>query len=104
MRIQTVYSNFYEIDFLTDIANAKRVDTWFLDIIRGAAFFKPLRLVYNVDNQSKIIIEHGMIALDAWEFIQNLIDKEDPQLNFPNDEIDIFIDLKNKHITVNITG
>lgn len=104
MRLQTVHSNFHAIDFFTDISNAKRVDSWFLDIIRGAAFFKPLRLVYNVDGQSKKLIEHGVISSDAEEFVQNLIKTEDVRLNFPNDEIDIFIDLENKFLTVNIVN
>lgn len=102
MRLQTVHSNFHAIDFFTDMANAKRVDSWFLDIIRGAAFFKPLRLVYNVDGQSIKLIEHGVISSDAEEFVQDLIKAEDVRLNFPNDEIDVFIDLENKFLTVNI--
>lgn len=102
MRLQTVHSNFHAIGFFTDMANTKRVDSWFLDIIRGAAFFKPLRLVYNVDGQSKKLIEHGVISSDAEEFVQGLIKAEDIRLNFPNDEIDVFIDLENKFLTVNI--
>lgn len=69
---------------------------------QGRCFFKPLRLVYNVDGQSIKLIEHGVISSDAEEFVQDLIKAEDVRLNFPNDEIDVFIDLENKFLTVNI--
>ena len=98
MNLRTVNSNKYPMEFLQDLADAKRVDVWLSNIFRGATHYNPLKLVLNL-NDSR---EHSMFNPEANDYINKLLEKNDVRMNFPNDEIDIFIDMEKKFITISI--
>ena len=43
-----------------------------------------------------------MFNPEANDYINKLLEKNDVRMNFPNDEIDIFIDMEKKFITISI--
>ena len=90
------------MDFLQDLADAKRVDVWLSNIFRGATHYNPLKLVLNLNDSREVLIEHSMFNPEANDYINKLLEKNDVRMNFPNDEIDIFIDMEKKFITISI--
>ena len=93
MNLRTVNSNNYPMEFLQDLADAKRVDVWLSNIFRGATHYNPLKLVLNLNDSREVLIEHSMFNPEANDYVR---------MNFPNDEIDIFIDMEKKFITISI--
>lgn len=102
MNLQTVNSNNYPTDFLQDLADAKRIDVWLSNILRGIAHFKPLKLVFNLDNNREVLIEHSMFRSDANEYVDQLLKNNDVRLNLPNDEIDIFINMDKRDVSITV--
>ena len=102
MNLRTVNSNNYPMEFLQDLADAKRVDVWLSNIFRGATHYNPLKLVLNLNDSREVLIEHSMFNPEANDYINKLLEKNDVRMNFPNDEIDIFIDMEKKFITISI--
>lgn len=102
MNLRTVNSNNYPMEFLQDLADAKRVDVWLSNIFRGATHYNPLKLVLNLNDSREVLIKHSMFNPEANDYINKLLEKNDVRMNFPNDEIDIFIDMEKKFITISI--
>ena len=102
MNLRTVNSNNHPMEFLQDLADAKRVDVWLSNIFRGATHYSPLKLVLNLNDSREVLIEHSMFNPEANDYINKLLEKNDVRMNFPNDEIDIFIDMEKKFITISI--
>ena len=102
MNLRTVNSNNYPMDFLQDLVEAKRIDVWLSNILRGATHYNPLKLVLNLNKSREVLIEHSMFNPEANDYINKLLEKNDVRMNLPNDEIDIFIDMEKRFITINI--
>lgn len=102
MNLRTVNSNNYPMEFLQDLADAKRVDVWLSNILRGATHYSPLKLVLNLNNSREVLIEHSMFKPEANDYVNNLLKKNDVRMILPNDEIDIFIDMEKRFITISI--
>ena len=100
MNLRTVNSNNYPTEFLQDLVDAKRVDVWLSNILRGATHYNPLKLVLNLNNSREVLIEHSMFKPEANDYVNNLLKKNDVRMILPNDEIDIFIDMEIRFITI----
>lgn len=90
------------MEFLQDLADAKRVDVWLSNILRGATHYSPLKLVLNLNNSREVLIEHSMFKPEANDYVNNLLKKNDVRMILPNDEIDIFIDMEKRFVTISI--
>ena len=102
MNLRTVNSNNYPMDFLQDLVEAKRIDVWLSNILRGATHYNPLKLVLNLNKSREVLIEHSMFQPEANDYVDRLLEKNDVRMNLPNDEIDIFIDMEKRFITITI--
>lgn len=102
MNLRTVNSNNYPMDFLQDLVEAKRIDVWLSNILRGVTHYNPLKLVLNLNKSREVLIEHSMFNPEANDYINKLLEKNDVRMNLPNDEIDIFIDMEKRFITIRI--
>ena len=90
------------MDFLQDLVDAKRIDVWLSNILRGATHYSPLKLVLNLSKSREVLIEHSMFNPEANVYINKLLKKNDFRMNLANDEIDIFIDMEKRFITITI--
>lgn len=103
MRIQTVYSDYQGSEILEDLARAKSIDVWLSNIVRNAVGYKPLNLTVEIDGEKKNLVAHGVFSDDASEYVKKINNMKDNRFAFPNDAIDIFLNMKTKSIILTIT-
>ena len=103
MNLRTVNSNNYPMDFLQDLVEAKRIDVWLSNILRGATHYNPLKLVLNLNKSREVLIEHSMFVDNALEIVNKLSESKDPRFNIPNDSLDMLIDLDSRSVSITIS-